>query len=585
MLLYGVNMSNDHKKSKNSYKESVLFAKAKALKITVLYMLIGSAWIILSDLLSQTILQDASKFMLTSILKGLLYVIVTGFAIYLMIFKALKETDMAKQDAESSNEELKKSNLEYKNLYIENSNRQFLIKSLTDSMPDHIFYKDINFRYTGCNKAFAEFHGMTEKEIIGKNDYQIFSKDFADTYVESDKDVINNLKKAVFEDIAHRGDSVTYFETIKNPYFDANGNCVGLIGVSRDITERKVKQDQIIYLNHHDILTGLYNRLYLENAYAEIDKKENLPISIIIGDINGLKLVNDSLGHGFGDMTIKEIADILSKCCSDKGVVARIGGDEFVILLPKTDNKTAYDLIKQITHDCNEHMNDMKSMFYANISLGCATKSSMDDTLEKVYQQAEENMYRQKMFEYKSQHSAILSSIKKTMFEKSYETEEHAERMAVLSRKLGKEVGLPEEELIALELLSNLHDIGKISIDKNILTKPGKLSKEEWKEIKKHPEVGYRITQVAPDLMHISEYILSHHERWDGLGYPQGLKEKEIPLLSRIIAVVDSYDAMTQDRPYSKAKTKLEAKEEILANAGSQFDPIIAKIFVEKVLN
>ncbi|MDD4503115.1 MAG: HD domain-containing protein, partial [Clostridia bacterium] len=112
-----------------------------------------------------------------------------------------------------------------------------------------------------------------------------------------------------------------------------------------------------------------------------------------------------------------------------------------------------------------------------------------------------------------------------------------------------------------------------------------KLTDDEWVQIKRHPEVGYRITQVSPDLMHISEYILSHHERWDGKGYPQGLKEKDIPLLSRIIAIVDSFDAMTQDRPYSKAKTLAQAKKEILDNAGKQFDPVIAQLFVEKILS
>jgi HD-GYP domain-containing protein (c-di-GMP phosphodiesterase class II) len=128
-----------------------------------------------------------------------------------------------------------------------------------------------------------------------------------------------------------------------------------------------------------------------------------------------------------------------------------------------------------------------------------------------------------------------------------------------------------------------LHDIGKIGIDNSILNKPGKLSKNEWEIMKKHSEIGYRIAMSSPELEPIAEYILAHHERWDGNGYPQGLKGEEIPLLSRILAVVDSYDAMTEDRVYRKAMTHQAAIEEIKKNAGTQFDPNIAQIFIDSL--
>ncbi|MFA5341132.1 MAG: HD domain-containing phosphohydrolase [Clostridia bacterium] len=569
----------------NSFKKFLKNIKGKALWITVIYLIIGSAWILLSDILSKTFF-DQSDLVLVSIVKGLLYVLVTGLAIYLMIYKALKETDQARLETENANEELSKSNEEFKNLYIEYSNKQSLLKSLISTMSDHIFYKDRHFRYISCNKAFADFHGIKEEDIISKDDYEVFDKETADRIRKIDAEVVTSEKETRLEmEVTDHTGNQYIEEAIITPYFNANRQCIGLIGVGRDITERKRREQEVTYLRQHDILTGLYNRLYLEKTYHQLDTQENLPISVIIGDINGLKMVNDSLGHKYGDQTIKDIAEVLKRCCSDKGVIARTGGDEFVLILPKTDNKAAYELIKEIAKECNNHLENINKAFYASISLGCSTKVTLTDSFDKIIQQAEENMYRQKIFEYKSQHSAILTSIKKTMFEKSHETEAHAERMALLSRKLGSHLGLPQEEIVALELLSNLHDIGKISIDADILTKPGKLTESEWTQIKKHPEVGYRITQVSPDLMHISEYILSHHERWDGKGYPQGLQGKNIPLLSRIIAIVDAYDAMTQDRPYSKAKTMEEAKKEILNNAGTQFDPLIAQIFVEKALN
>ena len=166
------------------------------------------------------------------------------------------------------------------------------------------------------------------------------------------------------------------------------------------------------------------------------------------------------------------------------------------------------------------------------------------------------------------------------MYEKSHETEEHSERLAALTRMVGEALKLSQIELDHLELLATLHDIGKVGIDDRILGKPGKLTAEEWLEMKKHPEIGYRIAAASPELVSISEFILSHHEHWDGSGYPKGLAGEAIPLLSRIIAVTDAYDAMTENRVYRKAMDRESAIAEIKNNAGTQFDPEIAKLFV-----
>lgn len=571
---------------KNHSKELFNNVRAKALWITVVYLVIGSAYIIISEILTKLLFKESSNLISVSIVKGLIYVLITGIVIYVMICKALKKYKQAKETAEDSNVELSKSNGEYKKLYVDYNNKQMLLESLINSIGDIIFYKDNDLRYVGCNKAFCEFMGKTEEQLLYKTDYQLFDKDIADRIVQNDRKVLAGEKDLRVEKMLQANSKKDkYYETIKTPYYDIEGHCIGLIGVSRDITERKKKEDEIIYLNHHDILTGLYNRLYLEEIYESIDIEDNLPLSVIIGDMNGLKLVNDSLGHAKGDDAIKNVAEILVNCCGDKGVLARSGGDEFIVLLPKIDNKKANTLIKQIKRNCNERMNNTENMFYANISLGCATKKVTEESLESIMQQAEDLMYRQKMFEYRSQNSSIIDAIRKTMQENGYETKERTERITLLSIALGQKMSLSEDELVNLELLSGFHDIGKISVDKRILLKPSKLNESEWKSIQKHPEVGFRITQLSPDLMGISEAILCHHERWDGNGYPQGLKGKQIPILSRIIFVVIAYEAMTRERPFCKAKTLENAKKEILDNAGTQFDPEIARIFVEKVLS
>ena len=222
-------------------------------------------------------------------------------------------------------------------------------------------------------------------------------------------------------------------------------------------------------------------------------------------------------------------------------------------------------------------------MIYLSISLGYATKTISTETMDTIIMTAEENMSMHKLFERKSVRSSIIASIKVIMFEKSQETEEHAERMVQLSKLIGHAMALTESQMNELELLSTLHDIGKMGVSAEILSKPGKLSESEWAEIRKHPEIGFRIAQATSELIPIAEYILYHHERWDGKGYPEGLIGEKIPLLSRIIAIVDAFDAMTNDRAYRSAMTRPEAMEEIRKNSGTQFDPDISRVFLEKV--
>jgi HD-GYP domain-containing protein (c-di-GMP phosphodiesterase class II) len=180
-------------------------------------------------------------------------------------------------------------------------------------------------------------------------------------------------------------------------------------------------------------------------------------------------------------------------------------------------------------------------------------------------------------------HSSIIASMKVTLYEKSNETEAHTNRLYESCFKLGMKYNLSEDEFNDLELFCILHDIGKIGIPDSILKKPGILNKEEWVIMKTHPDIGFRIAQATPELKKVAKYILYHHERFDGKGYPKGLKEFEIPLIDRILSVVDSYDAMINDRTYRKALTKEAAIQELIDNSGTQFDPEVVKLFLEEL--
>ena len=357
----------------------------------------------------------------------------------------------------------------------------------------------------------------------------------------------------------------------------------GVLMNFHDITDQRDREKEITYLSYHDVLTGLYNRAYFEKKLSQLDDSQYLPISVIMGDINGLKLVNDAFGHGEGDKLLSNISNILSENCRSGDVLARIGGDEFCILLPKTSAEEALEICKHIQTDCkNQNERNGQKAFYLSISLGYATRNS-DDTrsLKSILADAEDSMYKQKLLERKSLRKSLIASITSTMFQKSNLTAAQEEHMVELARNMGSAMNLPDAQINELELLSTLHDIGELNIEEEILNKPGKLTEEEWIKIKKHPDAGHRIAQASPELSPIADYILSHHERWDGKGYPQGLKGESIPLLSRIVAVIDAYDAMTQDRPYRDAMTETVAEKELIEHSGTQFDPEIVRLFID----
>lgn len=364
------------------------------------------------------------------------------------------------------------------------------------------------------------------------------------------------------------------------PIRDADGQIYGVVMVFRDVTQEKQQREEIEYIMSHDSMTGLHNRWYMEELLNRYDQQDNT-CALIMGDLNGLKLVNDAFGHYEGDKFIRKIAAILKRCSGMRDIVSRWGGDEFLILMPDATVADAERFIERVTERCSAESDEKLQL---SIALGYAVRTNEDESLQEVLRAAEQLTYRRKLMIEKSFRNSVINALLATLNAKSEETEEHAERLRHYCTELGKILGISNKMQDEMSLFSMLHDIGKVGINDAILQKPGALTEAEWLEMRKHPEIGFRIAQNNVDLAPISEYILSHHERWDGKGYPRGLKEEEIPVLSRILAVVDAFDAMTNERIYSKPRSHEEAAQEILRCAGSQFDPKIAHAFVEQVL-
>lgn len=345
-----------------------------------------------------------------------------------------------------------------------------------------------------------------------------------------------------------------------------------------DETNNELREtvEHIKYLSFHDSLTGLYNRMFFEQELKNIDAKENLPVSIIFGDVNGLKLTNDIFGHSAGDELLKKSAEILNKVCRKEDVVARVGGDEFAIILPNTEANAANKIVARIKKELSkEHIDAIK----CSMSMGYDTKTSMDQDLVRTMENAEDGMYKEKTLNRKNVDSDMINTIIETLHRKSPTEKQHSVNVSELCHDLGQFMNLQETEVKKLKEAGFLHDIGKIVIKEDLLNKDETLTAQEKKVMQQHSIVGYRILNLFEETLDLAEGILSHHERWDGTGYPKGLKGEEISMLARIITVVEFYDARTN--PLNKnAMNKKEALEVMKKLAGTKFDPKIIDNFL-----
>ncbi len=362
---------------------------------------------------------------------------------------------------------------------------------------------------------------------------------------------------------------------------DIDGQIIGTVMIIRDVTEKIRNEAKIERLSYSDKLTGLYNRAYVDRILADEEITSQLPFSLIMGDIDGLKLTNDVFGHQAGDNLLVNIAKVIRGCCRESDIMARWGGDEFLMILPRTSEEVALRICERIASTCAEMEADPIEL---HIALGTATRKTLEQGMDALFILAEEDMYEHKMQQSKGFRQAILSKLEKDLWIKSHDTQEHNHRLSKIAMEIGATLGLDRYELDKLALLASLHDIGKVALPEDIMLKNSKLEPEEQEIMKKHTEIGYRMAEAIPELRSIAEAILAHHERWDGSGYPRGLKGNEIPFISRIIHLVDSYDDMTYNQDGQAIIDPQIAIKEIEKGSGVQFDPVIVQAFLQSIM-
>ncbi|MCF7931122.1 MAG: diguanylate cyclase, partial [Acholeplasmataceae bacterium] len=347
------------------------------------------------------------------------------------------------------------------------------------------------------------------------------------------------------------------------------------------VTEQKQREEDIIYTSNHDFLTRLPNRKYFEERLIELDQQQFLPLLVAMIDFDGLKLINDAYGHNIGDEALKKVSEILRNNLRNNDFLARVGGDEFIIVCPNTISDEFNDLqssiLKNLQFTCVDEIK-------VSLSMGHDVKKCSSTDINEVIKNAENNMYSNKILHGQSARNETIMTLFETLNEKFEEEKLHSDRVSQYCKKMGEKLKLSIDQTKELAFAGLMHDIGKITIPDNILDKPGKLTDEEWIIMKKHTINGYNILRSADKYSRLAEYALTHHERWDGNGYPNGLKGEDIPLFSRIISITDAYEAMTADRPYRKALDSKVAVEELYRCAGSQFDQALVDIFVKEVV-
>lgn len=453
-------------------------------------------------------------------------------------------------------------------------------RQIVATLQEGYYELDVTGTITFCNDAACRLLGYEPGALVGKSFRQLVKTPRVAVRMFYHVYVTGQPRQGLVLELKHKMGQLRFAELSITPIKNKSGEVTGFCGVAWDITERKKHEEKLEYLGWHDALTGLFNRARFEQQLKELDDA-SFPVTVLTADLDGLKLINDTMGHPHGDELLKACAGILKRSVRAGDLVARIGGDEFGAILTKSGEEVAEAVIRRIRLALNDH-NSTNPRLPVSLSIGVAT-SYERESLQETFKKADDRMLGDKLHRSIRRKNQLVNALTAALAERDYTTKLHAERLQDLCPKLGRRLGLSEREQADLALLARVHDVGKVGIPDSILFKRGTLSGEERTIMQQHPEKGYRIASSSPDLAHIARLVLCHHERWDGQGYPLGLKGDNIPLECRILALVDAYDAMISNRPYRMAMSQQQALAEIKRCAGTQFDPQLAEEFIQMI--
>ena len=430
--------------------------------------------------------------------------------------------------------------------------------------------KDGDLRYVFSNRLFLAFAGRGEEAVLGFRAVDVLDEGLARRLEELDREVQEKGRLLAGE--LEYGDQA--FRVTKFPVRMVDGTD-GVGTYIHDVTEEIRRKQEIEFLSYHDSLTGLYNRRFFEEEMRRLDVPRRLPLSILMGDVNGLKLTNDVFGHHWGDELLRKVAGTLQEVCRSDDICARWGGDEFVLLLPETGPEQARKIMERIrAHFATQKVRALQG----SIALGLATKTSGEQDLMAILSEAEEQMYRDKALGNGDRmNRAVLDELMEIIFSARPGEREHARRVSALSGTLARARGLEEPEVRKAVEAGYYHDIGKVALAETLLRQEEPLSAQQEVDMHNHTLTGYRILHAFEETMDLADIVLAHHEHWDGSGSPKGLAGQTIPLLARIIGLVEFLDRFRVQEAEKSRPDNREIARRIRGEAGSRFDPDLAE--------
>jgi PAS domain S-box-containing protein/diguanylate cyclase (GGDEF)-like protein len=466
---------------------------------------------------------------------------------------------------------------------LEKSERLF--KTMFEEAPIGMSLTDLETgRIENINQSYSDMLGYTKEELLGRTwedfthpEDKELSKAATASLHEQTNGPLSLDKRFIRKDgqILWANLSLSVFTTRDTKKTES-------LCMTVDITERKHHEQKILYASNHDALTGLYNRVHFEEYVRDMRIPDDQVLTIAFGDVNGLRILNEAFGREEGNRLLVRIARILQRHLSQDDYVSRVGGDEFALFFFQRTPDQIETILGKVAVDIASL--EMMGSVVPSMSFGLSSLSASRGNINEAIKQAEKDLATRKLVDSPHTQGKAVYAIINTLHEKNKREENHSRRVSELCERLAKAYGMGDMAASELRLVGLLHDIGKIAIPESILNKEGRLTAEEWKEMKRHAEIGYRILNSVEDMAGLAQYVLAHHEHYDGNGYPKGLKGEEIPLQSRIICIADAYDAMTASRPYRKTVTAEQAASEIKRCSRTQFDPALVKVFIEDVL-
>lgn len=455
-----------------------------------------------------------------------------------------------------------------------NENRQ---KAIFNALPDMMFVYNEKGDFIDCQVSDHDALKFNKEYFIHKNVFEVLPKAIASKTLTAINATLKDHQLKHFDyDLEINGRLKSYEARLVRSTENE------VLAIVRDITVQKQEEQLILDLSYKDFLTGAYNRRYFESYLKDINEKKYLPVSIFVIDVNGLKLTNDAFGHLVGDELLVRVVDVLKRESPASAMIARIGGDEFAIVIPNYDQASAQQLLEQIYNGIKR---EKVGHVVVSISAGFETRDSMVDSISDVFIRADNHMFKRKITESQYMRETTVQVILNALNNKSQQEKLHAELVSQYALKMGESMNLSSHGMKALEMAALVHDIGKISVDLDLLNLPRTLTVTEYNSVKKHVEIGYQIIKSVDAYASIADSVLSHHEKFDGSGYPRGLIGQDIPLFARIISIADAYEAMTSNRLYRSPLTHEEAIKELNDYAGKEFDPDLVRIFEESFIN